>query len=863
MASVTLNIKSDNISLSEIKESALNAGFYSNVLSSDSIIVHSSDLNSLSIWSSHYENNEDILLTLNEVKITNRISCDKQNTREISLKPSTVPYFTMPQVRSIYNIPTPNPSTNVVVGVMSFGGGLYGNVDAQGVLTGGDVQAYWTSIGISTQNQPKVIIKTINGATNTPNINDGNLTMENTLDVETIGGACPSPNMTIILYISPNTLAAMYNILNYAINTPVVSNSVSYTPTIISISWGAPEIYFSATLITNIASLLSTATSNGINICTATGDYGSNNNVGGTGAYCDFPSSCPFVTAVGGTTLTSVNYIYDANTSEVAWSSGGGGISIKYSKPTYQTSVTASGRSIPDLAAVADPSTGVVFIINGQTYIIGGTSVSAPIIAGYLATIKPSNFINPILYTANSNCFQDVLIGSNGAYSANTGYDKCTGLGSINGTNLTPALVTRLVSSITISPTTLTINTDQTSQLTATVLPNNATNSTLSWSSSNTGVATVSNTGLVSGVAVGNTVITVSSTDGSNKTATCAVTVNQYGNIAVTGITLNTNQRTIILGQTYQLVATVIPANATNNTVLWSSNSANGIVSNSGLVTAQSAGSFTITARTQSGNFVATTNFTVIVPVSSVSISPSSYSLSRNQTTFLSPIVLPANANNKAVTYSSSNNSVATVNSSGRVSALNMGTATITIRTVDGGFTATATINVVIPVNSVSVNTRTVNLLNGQTFQAISTVSPTNATNKTVTWSSSNSNIATVSSSGLITGTGNGVAIITVTTNSGSRTATITVNVRTSVTGVSLNTNILNLSRNVTSQLVATITPASASNLSLSWSTSNRSIATVSNTGLVRASRVGTSVITVRTADGNFRATCNVIVNLS
>jgi subtilase family serine protease len=106
----------------------------------------------------------------------------------------------MTQVRSIYQIPTPNVS-KYVIGVMSFGGGLYGTVDSQGVLTNGDVQAYWTSIGIAPANHPKVIVVGVNGGSNRPSMNDGSATIENTLDVETVGGACPSANVTIILYI--------------------------------------------------------------------------------------------------------------------------------------------------------------------------------------------------------------------------------------------------------------------------------------------------------------------------------------------------------------------------------------------------------------------------------------------------------------------------------------------------------------------------------------------------------------------------------------------------------------------------------------------------------------------------------------
>ena len=114
------------------------------------------------------------------------------NTRGLVPK-SSRDWFYANELAKIYNFPNPSES-NIVVGVISFGGGLLGTVSSQGVLTNGDVQAYWTALGI--RKQPQVIIKTINGATN--NTMDENATCENTLDVETIGACCPTSKLTII-----------------------------------------------------------------------------------------------------------------------------------------------------------------------------------------------------------------------------------------------------------------------------------------------------------------------------------------------------------------------------------------------------------------------------------------------------------------------------------------------------------------------------------------------------------------------------------------------------------------------------------------------------------------------------------------
>lgn len=171
------------------------------------------------------------------------------------------------------------------------------------------------------------------------------------------------------------------------------------------------------------------------------------------------------------------------------------------------------------------------------------------------------------------------------------------------------------------------------------------------------------------------------------------------------------------------------------------------------------------------------------VPVTSVSVSPSSATINIGSTQQLTATVLPANATNKSVTWSSSNTAVATVNASGLVSGVSAGTTNITVTTVDGGKTATSSINVTaVPVTSVSVNPTTATISVGNTQQLTATVLPANATNKSVTWSSNNSAIATVNSSGLVTGVTAGSATITVTTVDGNKTATSSITVTTNST---------------------------------------------------------------------------------
>lgn len=857
MASVVIPLCSD------CQQSALAAGLSCNVSNSTILTVYSDSIVALRAWVI----TNQIKQTVTPYEMTPRLcQCihdvnDTLNTHDtLTSHSANVPYFNMTELRSIYQIPAPSSSA-YVVGVVSFGGGLYGTVDSQGVLTNGDVQAYWTSIGIAPANHPKVIVVGINGATNRPNSNDNGATMENTLDVETIGGACPSANLTIILYIAPNSFNQFAPLLNYMYYTNVTVNGVNYKPNLISCSWGAPEIYYSSSQLSTINSILATITNDGITICAATGDYGSNNGIGGTGNYVDFPSSNPYITAVGGTTLICPNNVYDSQTVETAWSSGGGGISAIYSKPAYQSRLSGTMRMTPDIASLSDPNTGVLFIVNGQFMVIGGTSVAAPTIAGFLAAIRYTQFVNPLLYQAPySSCFHDIVRGSNGSYFANIVYDNCTGLGTIKGQALSSYILNPpiLVSGIVLSSNNVNLTPTQTVQLSATISPANASNQEIVWSSSNLAVATVTN-GLITAIAMGSANITVSSTDGSNIFAIILVTVTAIPVIPVSNITLNQTSATLRPTNTLTLTATVMPSNATDKTVRWSSSSSNATVNSSGVVTAVSSGSAVIRAMTVSGNLVATCTLTITMPVTSVTITPT-FTLHTGSTRQLMATIIPSNATNKAVSWSSTNTAVATVNSSGVVTGISAGSTTIRVQTSDGGFSAISSVTVIIGIQKITLNTRNLSLLKGATFQVITTITPSNATNKTVTWSSAIASIATVSNSGLITAVGNGTGIISCFTQDGNKTASIIVRVTTPVSSVRLTQTAITLSRNATYQLLPAISPSTASNRAVSWSSSNSAIVTVSSSGNVRGVAIGSAVITAQTSDGAFRAACNVTV---
>jgi uncharacterized protein YjdB len=266
------------------------------------------------------------------------------------------------------------------------------------------------------------------------------------------------------------------------------------------------------------------------------------------------------------------------------------------------------------------------------------------------------------------------------------------------------------VTGITLNKTSLELLVGGEETLTYTIEPETATNKEVEWKSLNPEVATVEN-GLVKAVSVGETTIEVSTEDGQMK-ATCAVKVMP---VAVTGITLDQSEVELINGSSIQLNATLTPANATDQQVNWSSSNSSVASVSQGEVTALSVGETTITATSNDGNYTATCAVTVIpVPVSGISLNKSSLSLLVNETSSLAVTVQPENAANKSVTWSSSDQAIVTVDDSGNITAISIGTAQVTATTVDGGYPAICNVEVVsitskIGLSFISASTTSIN----------------------------------------------------------------------------------------------------------------------------------------------------------
>lgn len=546
------------------------------------------------------------------------------------------------------------------------------------------------------------------------------------------------------------------------------------------------------------------------------------------------------------------------------------GLAIARANGNANVTVTTHDGGFTDVCAftVTTPVSGVVVSPKTATINVGGTQQLTATISPDDATNKNVTWSSATPDIATVNPTSGLVTGvANGTVVITATTEDGA------KTDTTTITVKTPVSGVTMTPSTYTFSTlGDTKQLETTVAPTTASNKAVSYVSSYPDVAKVSNTGLVTSVDNGTTTITVTTDDGA-KTAESVIDVT----IPVTGINMTPLTATLTsVGATQQLTASVIPDNARRKDISYTT-SAEGVatVSPTGLITAVANGTANITATTSDGGFtkVCVVNVNIPVPVASVSVSPTSAKLtSVGDTQQLTPTVLPPNATNKAVTYSTSADGVATVSPTGLITAVANGTADITVTTADGAKTAKCAVTVAIPVPVASINvtpaTKTLTAVNATQAMAAE-VLPTNATNKSVTWSSSKPAVAKVdASTGVVTALTNGSANIIATADDGSGKTgqgVITVNIPVPVTAIDVTPKDQTLTTlNATKQMTAAITPSNATNKKVIWSSSAPEIAKVdANTGIVTALTNGTANIIATAADGSdVTGQTSVIVNI-
>jgi kumamolisin len=300
---------------------------------------------------------------------------------------------------------------------------------------GTDTQAFWRDNGLP-DDLTRITTINVSGGTLPP------ISGEESLDTQWSSGIASGANVNVYAsggldFVSLD--AGIDRIIEDASTTPSLRQ--------MSMSLGLGELYFgsaSAEIQTQHTKFLKLAAL-GVNVFVSSGDAGSNPDQTGHSAtgptQAEYESTDPAVIGVGGTTLRLDPS--GAVTSETAWSMGGGGKSVVFPRPVWQTGdnvPAGSQRLAPDVACAADPATGGMVYISGTPQAVGGTSWSAPVWAAFCARINesrvsagnaPLGFLGPLLYPlGGTGAFRDITSGSNGAYAAGPGYDLVTGLGS-------------------------------------------------------------------------------------------------------------------------------------------------------------------------------------------------------------------------------------------------------------------------------------------------------------------------------------------------------------------------------------------------------------------------------------------------
>jgi uncharacterized protein YjdB len=415
------------------------------------------------------------------------------------------------------------------------------------------------------------------------------------------------------------------------------------------------------------------------------------------------------------------------------------------------------------------------------------------------------------------------------------------------------------VSSVILSPGQASVTVGQTVQLSGQVTDdqgNVLSGRPITYTSGTPAVATVSTSGLVTGVTPGTATITATS-EGKSGTATITVTP-----IPVVSVVVVPNTPNVTVGQTVQLSVTVQGPNnqeLTGRTASWSSGAPSiASVSPAGVVSGLAPGTAIVFANVE--GVVGSATVTVRqVPVASVVVSPSTATVAVGGAVQLSASVKDASGADlpgRLVGWTSSDESIAVVSSTGRVSGIKVGSVTITASSEGKSGTAAVTVTAA-PVASVNVTPPTATVIVGQTTTLTAQTldgSGNILTGRAVTWTSSSTAIATVTQAGVVTGAAPGTATITATSEGKSGTATVTVNAPApaAVASVTVDPATVNLTTGGTQQVTATPRDAQGNALAgrvVTWASANTGVATVTQAGLITAVAPGTTNVTA-TSEG-------------
>ena len=558
------------------------------------------------------------------------------------------------------------------------------------------------------------------------------------------------------------------------------------------------------------------------------------------------PSNATDLSTMWGSSKQSVATVSDA------------GLVTAVGEGTSKITVTAGGKSATCTITVTKPEVPVVHV---ESVTLDKTDAQLEI-GGTLtltATVLPENADDKSVTWKSTNP-QIAEVDQNGTVTAiSSGTVTITATttdgGKVAGCEVTVSEVYVPVESVEFLAASVIMDKGESFELELVVLPENASNKTVTWTSSNPDVVTVDQQGRITGVGAGKAVITAEAGD---KTATCPVTVT----VAAQSIALNQTDIEMNVGESTTLTATLLPEDCTSD-IFWYSSDSNVVSVENGVLTAHATGQATIHAAVDGvPDAVCTVTVTDSsnIPVDYLGLNYSHLYLTTGDVRSLSVKVFPENATNRTVTWTSSDSNIVTVTESGSVTAVGAGEASI-VATVDGksvSLDVTVKSNTV-PVESITVDQPELLLKVGEETVLSATVGPSSAASQ-VAWSISDPEIATIDpATGHLTVLKKGWAVITAT--AGEKTSTATLSVINPVQRIDLSRTTMELTRGEQVPLSAVIYPADADNPTLTWVSSDSSIASVDRyEGTVWARSVGSATITCINESAAVVATCTVTV---
>ena len=422
------------------------------------------------------------------------------------------------------------------------------------------------------------------------------------------------------------------------------------------------------------------------------------------------------------------------------------------------------------------------------------------------------------------------------------------------------------VQQITLTPSTSSVVVGESLQITAKVLPENATNATLKWKIKPENILKpTAAPGQFTAQQVGEALVRAEAADGSGITAECKVVVKPR---LVQAISLNATQKEVIVGDAFSLTATAMPENATNRNVVWKLVSGDAIaLSADGVIQAKKVGEALVRAEAADGSGITAECKVVVKPrlVQSISLNATQKELIIGDSFTLTATLSPENATNHNVIWKLVSGDAISLSNTGVIQAKKVGEALVRVEAADGsGITAECKV-VVKPrlVQTISLNSTKKDLLVGESFALTATVMPENATNRNVIWKLVSGDAISLSNTGVIQAKKVGVALVRAEAADGSGiTAECKVVVKPRmVQSISLNATKKDLLVGETFTLTATAMPENATNRNVIWKLVSGNAISLSNTGVIQAKKVGEALVRAEAADDSgITAECKVVV---